>query len=89
MNLSNMDTPMLREEYTKVRKEALKLMRSGATTKDFNVFVEDELVFQEADKNPRNYVVAALECLKTLQDIERHVRYEEQMVANDVTFYED
>lgn len=73
------DTPMLREEYRDLQKDALKLMGRHARAKDFNGRVEAEMDYQGVQHTAQNWVNVAREIVELLTAQDKQVEPEVQM----------
>lgn len=59
MNFENCDTPMLRDEYKKLRSNTIKTLGPLFTNKDFDITVMDRVEGLGLEKTPQNIVLCA------------------------------
>jgi hypothetical protein len=67
MNLDNMDTPMLRDAFRACFAEAKRFWGLHLQMKDFIKMCESALDETEYEKNPKNWVLSAVEVVDRLR----------------------
>jgi len=78
LKLAQMDTPQLREEYRKIRRETCRLL-PRYSNQDFNRDVRSEMEYAQAFRTPRNWTRFAYKVYR--QVVQEMVQHEEYLLA--------